>query len=333
MRRISFVTTFFVLGFVCSGMALPEAALGASDGASVILSIPVGDRPNAITFGFDSIWVVNARSDSVSRVDPVSNIVVATISVGATTGMGIVAAEGAVWVTNFDANTVTRIDPATNLVAATIPVGSSPSGIDATPGAIWVAEHRGDPNGGVSRIDPATNSVVARIPLGAQSCCGPTQIGTTPDAVWVGVPNLSAPPELVRIDPDTTSVEAVIFPEKGAVNGGMAATGSDVWAAGGINVPSRLLRIDAGTNTISATINTGGGTGLGVAVGFGSVWTTGTGNGPATGNGFLLRIDPETNNVVEKLNLAGAPLNIAMGAGSVWVTLPGEGLVVRLAPA
>jgi DNA-binding beta-propeller fold protein YncE len=112
----------------------------------------------------------------------------------------------------------------------------------------------------------------------------------------------------------------------------MAATGSDVWAAGGINVPSRLLRIDAATNTISATINTGGGTGLGVAVGFDSVWTTGTGNGPATGNGFLLRIDPETNNVVGKLNLAGAPLNIATGAGSIWATLPDEGLVLRVAP-
>jgi YVTN family beta-propeller protein len=314
-------------------IALPERALGDSSEASVVASIAVGERPNGITSGFDSIWIVNARSDTVTRIDPTTNLVVATIAVGATTGMGIVAAEGAVWVTNFDANTVTRIDPATNLVTATIRVGIAPTGIGATPDAIWIAEHRGDPNGAVSRIDPATNRVVARIPLGAQFCCGPTQIATTPDAVWVGVPNLSAPPELVRIDPGTTSVEAVILPGKGAVNGGMAATGSDVWAAGGTNVPSRLLRIDAGTSTISATINTGGGTGLGVAVGFGSVWTTGTGNGPATGNGFLLRIDPETNSVVEKLNLAGAPLNVAVGAGSVWVTLPDEGVVLRIAPA
>jgi YVTN family beta-propeller protein len=259
--------------------------------------------------------------------------VVSTIPVGATTGQGIVAAEGAVWVTNFDDDTVSRIDPSSNAVIATIPVGLAPTGIGVTPGAIWVANHRGDPNGSVSRIDPATNSVVATVPLGAQFCCGPTQVGTSSDAVWVGVPNLEASPELVRIDPATTTVAAVIHPEKGAVNGGIVADGEDVWAAGGTNVPSRVLRIDATTNTIAATINTGGGTGIGVAVDFGAIWITGTGNGFATGNGFLLRIDPMTNEVVGKLGLGAAPLSVTTGAGSIWVTIPDEGRVIRLAPA
>jgi DNA-binding beta-propeller fold protein YncE len=196
-----------------------------------------------------------------------------------------------------------------------------------------VANHRGEPNGGVSRIDPATNVVVATIPLGAQFCCGPNEIGTTPDAVWVGVPNLEAAPELVRIDPATTTVSAVIRPGKGAVNGGIVAEGDEVWATGGTNVPSRVLRIEATTNTIDATINTGGGTGLGIAADFGAIWITGTGNGPATGNGFLLRLDPTMNEIVGKLGIGAAPFSVTTGAGSIWVTIPDEGRVIRLAPA
>ena len=56
---------------------------------------------------------------SVSRIDPASNKVVATIPLGPTSAccalhMGVIAAGGVVWVVVPQANSVVRIDPATN---------------------------------------------------------------------------------------------------------------------------------------------------------------------------------------------------------------------------
>jgi DNA-binding beta-propeller fold protein YncE len=117
------------------------------------------------------------------------------------------------------------------------------------------------------------------------------------------------------------------------VYGGIVTDGDDVWVAGGTNVPSRVLRIDATSNRVIATINTGGGTGIGVAADYGAIWITGTGNGSATGYRFLLRLDPLTNQIVGKIGLGAAPFSVATGAGGIWVTIPDEGRVIRLAPA
>lgn len=55
----------------------------------------------------------NLQGDSVSRIDPVTNHVTATIATQAEPACST-AAGGAVWVTNFDGDSLTRIDPATN---------------------------------------------------------------------------------------------------------------------------------------------------------------------------------------------------------------------------
>ena len=77
-------------------------------------------RPRDVAVGEGAIWVSNADSNSVSRIDPRKPAVVQTIPVGSSPS-GIVTGNGAVWVANSLDSTVSRIDPATNTVVQPIP--------------------------------------------------------------------------------------------------------------------------------------------------------------------------------------------------------------------
>ena len=101
---------------------------------------PIGleDRPHAIVYADDQVWTVNSSDDTVSRIDPSSNRVAATILVGdEPTALAI--GEGAVWVTNAADASVSKIDPARNEVVDRIALDHRPSAIAVIDGRLWVA--------------------------------------------------------------------------------------------------------------------------------------------------------------------------------------------------
>jgi YVTN family beta-propeller protein len=63
-----------------------------------VTPIPVGEGPVDVAFGEGALWVANSLDHSVSRIDPGTNEVVATIDIGAEP-VHLAAGEGAVWVT------------------------------------------------------------------------------------------------------------------------------------------------------------------------------------------------------------------------------------------
>ena len=91
------------------------------------------------------------RADgSITRVDPATNKVVATIAAGVPGGGGEIAAgEGSIWVTTFE-YPITRIDPSTNTVAQQF-YGDGGDSIRAGLGAIWLTNLKA---GTVWRLDP-----------------------------------------------------------------------------------------------------------------------------------------------------------------------------------
>jgi YVTN family beta-propeller protein len=152
-----------------SGIALGEGGLWAIGSADIVrldpatneivARIPIAQNatgaapnPTAVAVGEDAVWVASrvstftsstlhkpsVRRGIVSRIDPRTNAVVATIPVGADP-FGIAVGDGSVWVANRRGFTVSRIDPQTNKVVASIPVGNRPQGIAAGNGAVWVA--------------------------------------------------------------------------------------------------------------------------------------------------------------------------------------------------
>jgi YVTN family beta-propeller protein len=164
--------------------------------AAVDAEIPVGSSPGAIVVGGGSVWVKNHLEETVSRIDPRTNKVVATIPLGRGQFGYLTYGAGALWATNNDANTVSRIDPGTNRVVATIRVGSNPQGIAVSADGVWVANHR---EASLSRIDTRTNRVVATIRLPSD----PQAVAADQSAVWVG---LAGAGEVIRLDPRTRKV-------------------------------------------------------------------------------------------------------------------------------
>ena len=199
-----------------------------------------------------------------------------------------------------------------------------PIGLAVTPGAVWVANHNGDPTGSVMRIDPRTDTVVDTIPLGTAPFGGPKFIAAGAGSIWVGVPNLEA---LVRISTATDAVQATI-PDPGSCSG-IAATNTSVWVAGG-NGPGcapGVTRIDPATNAVvEGKINAGGNV-ADVAVGLGSVWYT------TFKSQFVGTIDPDANTVTSLLKTDGVPTGVTVGFGAVWVLESDHALVLRLEPA
>ncbi len=278
----------------------------------IVATIAVGLRPGSIVAGEGAVWVKNHADQTVSRIDPETNTVTATIPIGAGEFGYLAAGEGSVWATNNDANTVSRIDPRTNAVQATIPVGENPQGIAVGSGSVWVANHRA---GSVSRIDPETNRV-SEVIVNYELCCSPQAVATSPGAVWVTVPD-PGKQHLVRIDPATNRVIATVAVGE---SGGRLAVGEDaVWAATNTRT---VAKIDPATNSVVSRVDADAIV-FGATAGLGSIWVTSPGES-------LVRIDPAGNRVGE-LRIRGAVFP-TVGTTAVWVSSETTNSVVRVEP-
>ena len=223
---------------------------------------------------------------------------------------GVAATPGGVWVTNYSEGTVSWIEPATHAVEETIPGVSTPTGIAVGFRNVWVANSY---TGTVSQIDPATNSVVAKITVGN----GPSGVAVGDNSVWV---TNSTDGTLSRINPVTDTPKTIRL---GGSPTGVAVGEGAVWVSDFAD--ARVLRVNPQTNT-KTPINVGNGPSA-ITVGFRSVWVTNSLDGTVS------RINPQTNHVVATFQVGDGPNAIAAGAGGVWVANEFSGTVVLINPA
>ena len=122
------------------------------------------------------MWVANSLDGTVSRIDPETNSVAATVAAVGNGPTGVAADESAVWVSNQYDGTLVRIDPGTNQVSRRITVGGQPHGVASLDGWVLVsvgqstAGHRGGTltwrnSGFVDSLDPAVAYNAASWPL------------------------------------------------------------------------------------------------------------------------------------------------------------------------
>ncbi len=110
--------------------------------AELITSIAVGPGAAFLAIGADAVWVMNQADGSVSRVDPDTNSVTATVvGLGTIQGGDIAASEDAVWVRTTQ-DLAVEIDPVTEESVRRIgpPQGSGSIAI-APDGAVWISAH------------------------------------------------------------------------------------------------------------------------------------------------------------------------------------------------
>lgn len=115
-------------------------------------SIPAGRHPAGITVADGLVWVADARSGSVIRVDPsVQAVSGSPIEVGERPG-GIDAGPKSLWVTLAGADAVRRLElPSGEPDGGPIAVGPEPGAIAVGETAVWVVN---DGDGSVTRIEP-----------------------------------------------------------------------------------------------------------------------------------------------------------------------------------
>jgi hypothetical protein len=279
--------------------------------------IALAGRPYTVVTAAGAVWV--ADGNRVDRIDPASNRITKSISVGS--GRACIGAGPAgLWVCDFEDGTVARLDPATGTLGPKIAV-QLPEFIAVGANDVWVASPR---TALVTRIDPATNRVVASVDGGKS----PSQLVATPSAVWV--PNdqsffdtaSTATDRLVtRLDPATNTLAAVV--DAHVYNGSYArqaiVVAGEIWVMD--DNAGEIFVIDPATNTIARGIALGRHIGGMVQVGD-NVWVT---IQDSLEGALVVRVDLGTSTVTTALHVSGTA---ASTTGVTSVTVLGTSLWV-----
>jgi YVTN family beta-propeller protein len=254
--------------------------------------------------------------DSLQRIDPKTNELVATIPV-ASDPSDVAVGEGAVWISDHTERTVAEIDPQSNTRTRTIAAGGDAVSVAAGLGSVWVANAL---EGTLVQIDPGTGAITKTIDLFGDYGGGPVAVGE--GAVWVGTAD--ARDSLWRIDPHSKALAPVptrvehIVPDYFNIAIGDGA----IWVP---HLDGTLSRVDPETNTVVATIRLRFRP-VDAAAGEGGVWIT------DNAGDALVRIDPVTNRVAKRIPVGDGPFGVATGNGSVWVANRIDGTVSRIDP-
>jgi virginiamycin B lyase len=261
----------------------------------------------------ESVWISNYPKDTVARLDPKTNKVLAMVPVGSKPCCGLAAGFGSLWVPLCGDQALVRVDLKEGKITATIPIGigDSEGGLASGAGSIWLVT---DKKGTLARIDPATNKVVAEIQVPA----GSFAVAFGEGAIWVTGTETNV---LTRINPDTNLVVESI--PVGKAPRFLTIGGGFVWTLN--QTTGDVSKVDPNTNKVVATIEVGvPGRGGEIAFGEGSLWVT-------SFEFPISRIDPALGKVVQQFAGEGGDA-IRVGLGSVWLSNIRAGTVWRLDP-
>lgn len=107
-------------------------------------TVKSGLGPIALASGDGSIWVTNANANTVSRIDPATDKVIATVQLPGAAPTGVLVTADGVWVAGYQTNALYRIDPSTNTVLGTLTLPGPGQGIVSVGGHLWVTVSTGD---------------------------------------------------------------------------------------------------------------------------------------------------------------------------------------------
>jgi YVTN family beta-propeller protein len=212
-----------------------------------------------------AVWVTDYAHDQLLRIDPGTNTVAATISIGPAPA-GVAIGANAVWVANHHGRSVSKVDPVTDRLVATIPVGDQAAPAELGPQSlayadgVWFVAPDND-TFWVERLDPATGRITAKEEI-TRPCGELVPEGT---AVWGAASGCATDSPIVRFGQG--GLERTVS-EVGIPIAGATAFGA-LWAV----VPGKLLRIDS-DGAIVAGVQVGTRDGNGVAATADALWVS-----------------------------------------------------------
>jgi virginiamycin B lyase len=127
---------------------------------------------------------------------------------------------------------------------------------------------------------------------------------------------------LSRVDLETNQVSATILLSPADSEGGIAAGSDSIWM---MTDPKGILsRIDPETNREVAEIQVPSGSFVCVVGEDGAVWVT------STEHNTVVRVDPKTNLITDRVTVGLQPRFTAAGGGAIWTLNQGDGTVSRI---
>jgi hypothetical protein len=236
--------------------------------------------------GTGALYAACRAQARVHRIDPVTGETRAILRLPSTP-YSIGAGFGAAWTVDRGAQ-LTRLDLRTGRAAAPAE-GHHFAYVWASAGSVWAAENA-EP--WLVRYDPATR---ARTPIAVGD--GPSALVEDDGRVWI-VNHRDA--TLQRVDL-ATNTAATLARLPGDAPERMTHAEGSLWITGR---GTDLLRVDAATGAVRATIEIGAG-GIGVQAAAHAIWVAvASDEDDAAGNPFLerlVRVDPATNAVTETI--------------------------------
>ena len=252
----------------------------------------------------DAIWVANKDDGTVSRIDPASDHVDATVQVGGQP-WGLAFDGSSVWVGNYAAGRISRIDPATNRVTARVRVGQAPIALGFGRGGLWVGDYS-RPH--LFRIDTKTGRVTRRFVLSGSHL----DVLVRRSGIWV-----ASEDGIARVSPSSGGV-------LGRISGGIDTTfltpcAGSLWAT---NFMGRVLwRIDERRTKLTAGTRIANGA-AGIGCRDRTLWVA------AYYLDRLLEVRP-SGVVVSRLRTGSGPTDVVATSSSVWVANSGSQTVTR----
>ena len=338
-------------GNIAAGLIVtPAGSSNATPFNLTVTAAPTGPFAYVPNFGSFS-------GTTVSVIDIATNVVAATVTVGAGPVFAIVNSAGTrAYIANQQGNSVSVIDTATNAVVATVPVGSQPAGIAVNPaGTRLYAPNQTSNN--LTVVDTTTNTVITTIaglafPVGAVvnpagsrvyvttfSSNAVAVIDTATNAVIATIPVCASPfvpainPAGTRVYVDCTSgtvsvidtatnlVAATVPVGTNARGIAVNPAGTAVYVAN--NGSNTISVISTATNTVTATLPSPGGP-LG-----GAFNPAGTRFYVANSSANSVSVfDTATNTLLTTVPVGANPFGVGIVPGAA---LPSPG--VALAPA
>jgi streptogramin lyase len=267
------------------------ASPSAETGNEVLAEIPVDGSPCALIDAGGSVWVTGFDGNELTRIDPATNEVVSTQPMrGGPCGMLLV--DDDLWIETPNAGAIVRFDPERGEVIDRIHVPGGVFGLTSTPSGIWGIAGQGEQ---VVEIDPGSGTILGRVdvdgPLG--------QIVFARDQLW-----MAAAGAVVRIDPRTRTLVDTIELDNFEPEG-LAVGGDLLWVSSSFE--QSVLRFDLRTMKVRDRVPVDDALFGGIVVGD-SYWVS--------GNNTLYRLDAETGEVEDQLDLVG--FGPFPAAGNLW---------------
>ena len=335
-----------LLVVACSDGNAPNVGAKPSAPLPGAIHVAVGRNAGTPAAGAGSLWVPNTSDGTLSRIDPGSNRVQATVKIGEVAtllaaGCGpssvhslmgptfnqrhcdlpssVAVTSESVWVAANDQGGVMRLDPKTNRITATVAMGILPFYLAADDREVWGTSFQ---DAAIARVDAVTARVLN---VWRGFCRGPSGVALTSDSALIACDTSGT---LVRIDRATGTVVASIAlpggigpsPYFGPRPLAVALAAGDVWVRNEGN--NTVSRVSLRSNSVIAVVPVDaffGRDGLdALAVDSHGIWVSGV---------RLQMIDPASNQVTRRVDLR--TITIGAGFNSLWV-IDDFGEVLRL---